>query len=137
MPRLARLDAPGVLHHIMIRGIEGRCVGPRQQPKLICGPDQLVYFGYGEDIGEGVHFGGFDNVDPLPVLIEDMLPEELQSVSVNLDGAPGMGLNQVGEIGLSLSQGQKIGAAIEKGSDSTYGPGVGVNGLLGFALQLE
>jgi putative transposase len=24
MPRLARLDAPGVLHHIMIRGIERR-----------------------------------------------------------------------------------------------------------------
>ena len=24
MPRLARLDAPGILHHIMIRGIERR-----------------------------------------------------------------------------------------------------------------
>ncbi len=24
MPRIARLDAPGVLHHIMIRGIERR-----------------------------------------------------------------------------------------------------------------
>ena len=24
MPRLARLDAPGVLHHIIIRGIERR-----------------------------------------------------------------------------------------------------------------
>jgi len=24
MPRLARLDAPGVVHHIMIRGIERR-----------------------------------------------------------------------------------------------------------------
>jgi putative transposase len=24
MPRIARLDAPGVLHHVMIRGIEGR-----------------------------------------------------------------------------------------------------------------
>ncbi len=24
MPRLARLDAPGVIHHIMIRGIERR-----------------------------------------------------------------------------------------------------------------
>jgi len=24
MPRLARLDAPGVLHHVMIRGIERR-----------------------------------------------------------------------------------------------------------------
>jgi len=23
MPRTARLDAPGVLHHVMIRGIEG------------------------------------------------------------------------------------------------------------------
>jgi len=24
MPRTARLDVPGVLHHVMIRGIEGR-----------------------------------------------------------------------------------------------------------------
>ncbi len=24
MPRLARLDAPGILHHVMGRGIEGR-----------------------------------------------------------------------------------------------------------------
>ena len=24
MPRQARLDAPGTLHHVMIRGIEGR-----------------------------------------------------------------------------------------------------------------
>ena len=24
MPRLARIDAPGVLHHVMIRGIERR-----------------------------------------------------------------------------------------------------------------
>jgi hypothetical protein len=23
MPRIARLDAPGALHHVMIRGIEG------------------------------------------------------------------------------------------------------------------
>jgi putative transposase len=24
MPRQARLDAPGTLHHVMVRGIEGR-----------------------------------------------------------------------------------------------------------------
>ena len=24
MPRIARLDTPGLLHHVMIRGIEGR-----------------------------------------------------------------------------------------------------------------
>ena len=74
--------------------------------KLICGPDQLFYFGYGEDIGEGLHFGGFDNVYPLPVAFQDMLPEELQAVSVNLDSAPGMGFNQLGEVGFSLFQGQ-------------------------------
>ena len=84
-----------------------------------------------------MHFGSFDNVAPLPVSIEDMLPEELQSVLVNLDGAPGVGLNQVGGIGFSLIQGQKIGGAIEIIFDSAYGPGVGSNGLLGLALQLE
>jgi len=26
MPRLARLDAPGVIHHVMIRGIERRSI---------------------------------------------------------------------------------------------------------------
>ena len=26
MPRLARLDAPGVLHHIIVRGIERRVI---------------------------------------------------------------------------------------------------------------
>jgi hypothetical protein len=31
MPRLARLDAPGVLHHIMIRGIERRKIFPNNK----------------------------------------------------------------------------------------------------------
>jgi REP element-mobilizing transposase RayT len=26
MPRQARLDAPGTLHHVMIRGIEGKAI---------------------------------------------------------------------------------------------------------------
>jgi len=26
MPRQARLDAPGTLHHVMIRGIEGKSI---------------------------------------------------------------------------------------------------------------
>jgi hypothetical protein len=66
-----------------------------------------------------------------------MLPEELQAVSVNLDGAPGMGFNQVGEVGFSLFHGQEIWAAIEIIPDTTYRPGVGINGFLGFALKFE
>ncbi len=33
MPRLARLDAPGVLHHILIRGIERRKIFRDDQDK--------------------------------------------------------------------------------------------------------
>jgi putative transposase len=33
MPRQARLDAPGTLHHIMIRGIEGRKIFDNDQDR--------------------------------------------------------------------------------------------------------
>jgi len=33
MPRLARLDAPGVLHHLMIRGIERRKIFWNEQDR--------------------------------------------------------------------------------------------------------
>ncbi len=37
MPRLARLDAPGVLHHIIIRGIERRKIFRDDKDKeLLC-----------------------------------------------------------------------------------------------------
>ena len=29
MPRQARLDAPGTLHHVMVRGIDGGRIGVR------------------------------------------------------------------------------------------------------------
>ena len=29
MPRQARLDAPGTLHHVMLRGIERRAIGQK------------------------------------------------------------------------------------------------------------
>jgi putative transposase len=35
MPRLARLDAPGVLHHIIIRGIERRKIFRNDNDNLI------------------------------------------------------------------------------------------------------
>ncbi|MBM4334034.1 MAG: transposase, partial [Deltaproteobacteria bacterium] len=33
MPRLARIDAPGVLHHLMIRGIERRKIFWNEQDR--------------------------------------------------------------------------------------------------------
>ena len=66
-----------------------------------------------------------------------MFPEELEAITVNLDGAPGMRLNQLGKILFSLFQGQSIGAAIKMLGNPTHSPRVGINGLLAFALKFE
>jgi hypothetical protein len=66
-----------------------------------------------------------------------MLPEELQTITVNLDGTPGMGLNQLGKVFFSLFQSQLIRAAIKIFTDSTYSPRVGFNGFLTFSLKSE
>jgi REP element-mobilizing transposase RayT len=44
MPRQARLDAPGTLHHLMIRGIEGRKIfeNDRDRSEFISRIAQLV-----------------------------------------------------------------------------------------------
>jgi hypothetical protein len=84
-----------------------------------------------------MHFGGFDDIDPLPIAFKDMFPEKLQAITVNFDGAPGMGLDQVGKILFPLFQGQLIGATIKMVPDPAYGARVGINGLLAFSLELE
>ena len=57
MPRKARLDAPGALHHIMIRGIERRKIfrddGDREDFLVIRGDDdfvELLFFGADEKL---------------------------------------------------------------------------------------
>jgi hypothetical protein len=66
-----------------------------------------------------------------------MLPEELQTIAVDFDGTPGMGLHQVGEVLSPLLQGQLIRAAIEMLPDAAHGSGIGIDGLLTLALQFE
>jgi len=66
-----------------------------------------------------------------------MFPEKLQTITVNFDGTPGMGLDQVGKIFFPLFQGQFVGTTIKMISDSTYSARVGINGRFTFALELE
>ena len=82
-------------------------------------------------------FGDFYDLDPLPVAFKDMFPEELQAIAVNLDGTPGMGVNQIGKVLFSLFQGQLIGAAIKTFTDSTYAPRIAINGFLTFAIKFK
>ncbi|MCF8217180.1 MAG: hypothetical protein K9I59_10160 [Chlorobium sp.] len=37
MPRGARLDAPGTLHHVMVRGIEGNSIVADDEDRLFFG----------------------------------------------------------------------------------------------------
>jgi hypothetical protein len=66
-----------------------------------------------------------------------MFPEKLETITVNFNGTPGMGLHQVGKILFPLFQSQLIGAAIEMFTDPAHGARVGINGLLTFALKFE
>jgi hypothetical protein len=58
-----------------------------------------------------LNLGHFDDVQPLPIGFQDILPEELQAIPVNLNDALGMGINQFGKINFQLLDGQLIRAA--------------------------
>jgi len=60
-----------------------------------------------------------------------MFPEELEAVTVDFDGVPGMGLNQPGKVFFQLFHGQLIGTAVEILTDPAHGPGVDINGFFG------
>lgn len=66
--------------------------------QFACGADQLLDLGQGEDIGKRLNIWGLDHLNPLPIAFQDVLPEELQAIAVDLDGAPGVGFDQFGEV---------------------------------------
>src|SRR5450759_3276517 len=105
--------------------------------QLACRTDQLFNLRDGENIRQRMYFRDFDHLYPLPVAFKHMLPEKLQTITINLDGTPGMGLNQLGKVFFSLFQGQLIGAAIKMLTDPPHSPRIGINGLLAFTLKFE
>ena len=55
MPRQARLDTPGTLHHVMIRGIEGKGIlQDTQHPKDFVTPTRILAWPFLEN-----HVHGF------------------------------------------------------------------------------
>ncbi len=129
--------------HLQVQGLgEAQAHGIGYQKKdpvaqLACRTDQLFDFAHSENIGQWNYFRRLHYIHPPPVLFEDMFPEKLQTIAVNLDRTPGMGLHQFGKVELSLFQAQLIGAAIKVLTDPTHSPSVCIDGLFTFALQLE
>ena len=46
MPRRARLDAPGTLHHVMVRGIDRRRIGIEEMGDVVDLFDLIVVFSW-------------------------------------------------------------------------------------------
>jgi hypothetical protein len=55
-----------------------------------------------EYIGQRLYLRRLDDIYPEPFFTEDMVVTELQTISVNFDGAPGVRCNPVGEVILDI-----------------------------------
>ena len=101
------------------------------------GADQLLDFTDGENIRQGAYLRGFDHLNPLPVAFEDVFEEKLQAITIDLDGAPGMGLDQASEVDLQLLGGESIGTAVVVVCNTAHGTRVDIDGALTQALKLQ
>ena len=91
----------------------------------------------GEDIGQGLDLGRFDDVEPGPIELEDVLPKEAQAIALNLHGAPGMGIDQGGKVQFQLFDAELIGETIEVRGQASHGAGVAIDGGLAIAVQFQ
>ena len=73
----------------------------------------------------------------MPLFPQYVFPEKLKAVSVNFDGAPGMGIHQLTKMIFELLFGEFVGSltiAINKAANRT---GININGFVRHALKLE
>lgn len=99
--------------------------------------DQLLDLGAGENIGKGLDARRLDQIEPGPIALEDMLPEALQAIAVDLHGAPGMGVDEFAEVALQLRRGELVGTAVEVLREAPHRARVRIDGLVAFPLQFE
>jgi len=66
--------------------------------KFSCAVDHSFNLFYSEDVRQYFLLGRFNDVDPGPFFVKGVLVEELKSISVDLNGTPGMAFDESGEI---------------------------------------
>ena len=52
--------------------------------------NQVLDFTGGENVRQRPHLRGFNDLDPGPVFLQDVPPDTLQAITVDLDGTSGM-----------------------------------------------
>ena len=88
-----------------------------------------------ENVRQGMLLRRLDDVNPLPLLLQHMLVEELQPVAIQFDRAPRVGLQQRREIGLQLRGVERVGTAFEESRNAAYRPRIRLDRLGSLALK--
>lgn len=90
-----------------------------------------------ENVGQGFESWRLHDVHGFPGLPEDVLPEEFQAESIDLDGAPGVGFHQLGKVPFEIFPGQIVRTSTEMLGQPTDGLAIQLNGGRPLALELE
>jgi hypothetical protein len=75
-----------------------------------------------------------DDTSPLPRFLKRVIPEELQTESIGLNGAPGVSFDKRGEIRFQIILRECVGTAIEVAGDSSDGATIEINGFRSLPL---
>jgi len=87
--------------------------------------EQSIGFIDSDDIRQALCLRRLDQVDVLPGLMQHVDVVELQPVQIELDGAPGVSIKQIGEVVGQLLFSQVVDLFIKIGADVADGAGVG------------
>jgi len=68
-----------------------------------------------QDVRDGFDDGCFDDVEPLPVRLQNMFPEKHETEPIQLDRAPGVPRDHFGKVLFQLLHAEFVGATIEIG----------------------
>jgi hypothetical protein len=99
--------------------------------------EQAVHLRAREHIRQALRARRLDHPLPVPGPVEDVAIDELETAAVDVDRAPGVGLQQIGEIDPQLLSAQVIGTAVEEGGGAAHRAGVALLGLAGHALERQ
>ena len=95
--------------------------------KLPCVLNEKLNFGYTEHSRDSFNLRWFDNIDPAPLFMKHVSPEELQAVAVSFNSAPGVGVDEFAEVLSQLPASQSVGASIKPCNESTHSSGVHID----------
>jgi hypothetical protein len=133
------VDIPDLQPQTLTQAQSGAVEGHEEHPvaQLVDRAEQAMGLLAGEHIGQPLRLRWLDDLDPVPGLVQDMAIEELQTTAVQLDRAPRVGFEQIGEVGAQFLGAQIVRTAVEILGGPSYRAQVGVFCGLGLSLQLQ